>query len=205
MRKAIFIDKDGTLIKNVPYNINPRLIKLQPNAGEALKQLQDESFRIIVVTNQSGVARGFFAESKLQKVEQKIKRLLKRCGVELNGFYYCPHLPKDEGSVEGYCHACRCRKPKPGLLFKAATMQSIKLKKSWMIGDILNDVEAGNRAGCHTILLDNGGETEWMMSPQREPDKTVRNWDKICKVILNRSNRNIFDSSHRKPTKTGTI
>ncbi len=184
MNKAIFIDKDGTLIKNVPYNIDPSLIELQPFAGEALKRLQDEGYKVIVVSNQSGVARGFFDEEELEAVKQELIRLLEDAGVVLNDFYYCPHLPEAEGAVEAYSINCTCRKPKPGLLLKAAQEHTVNIENSWMIGDILNDTEAGNRAGCRTILFDNGGETEWNLNEKRMPGSIVKSMDEIPEIIL---------------------
>ncbi len=184
MNKAIFTDKDGTLIKNVPYNVDPSFIELQPFAGEALKQLQDEGYQIIVISNQSGVARGLFDEEKLRDVQEELARQLASCGVELKDFYYCPHLPEGKGPIERYCFNCTCRKPKPGLLLKAATAHSIDLEQSWMIGDILNDTEAGNRAGCKTMLFDNGGETEWELNEERMPNKIAKSMEEIPGIIL---------------------
>lgn len=185
MNKAIFIDKDGTLIKDVPYNVNPSLIELMPGVGGALKRLQDEGYKIVVISNQSGVARGLFEEEKLKHVERELKDQLSAFRVILNGFYYCPHLPEAKGKAEEYAVACDCRKPKAGLLFKAAQELDIELENSWMIGDILNDVEAGNRAGCKTILFDSGGETEWVLSDQRIPDNIACRMGDITKIIHN--------------------
>jgi D-glycero-D-manno-heptose 1,7-bisphosphate phosphatase len=122
---------------------------------------------VIVVSNQSGVARGFFAEMALGPVAVRLRALLQTCGVPLGGFYYCPHHP--EGSIPPYATSCDCRKPAPGLLTRAAREHCIDLQQSWMIGDILDDIEAGRRAGCRTLLIDNGGETEWLWSPLRTP------------------------------------
>ena len=91
--------------------------------------------------------------------------------------YYCPHYP--DGKIQKYKIECDCRKPKPGLILQAAREHDIDLSNSWMIGDILNDVEAGNRAGCKTILLDNGNETEWIWNEIRTPAFIVNNWKKI--------------------------
>ncbi len=184
MNKAIFIDKDGTLIENVPYNVDPDLIELQPFAGEALKQLQEGGFKIIVVSNQSGVARGLFKEEKLEDVKQELARQLESFGVKLNAFYYCPHLPEAEGAVETYSLDCNCRKPKPGLLLKAAKENNINLESSWMIGDILNDTEAGNSAGCKSILFDSGGETKWHLNKERMPNRIVKSMNEIPEIIL---------------------
>lgn len=158
MKKAVFIDKDGTLINNVPYNADPSLVSLQEGAALSLQLLQANGYMLVVASNQSGVGRGLFSEAALMEVSNKIRQLLP---VQLDGFFYCPHLPEDH---------CVCRKPRPGLLLQAAALLNIDLHASWMIGDILHDVEAGNRAGCRTVLLNNGGETEWEVTELRKPD-----------------------------------
>jgi histidinol-phosphate phosphatase family protein len=167
-RPAIFLDKDGTLIEDVPYNVDPDLIRLAEGATDALRLLHAAGYLMIVVSNQSGVARGHFQESALYGVEQRLRELLGEAGVPLAGFYCCPHHP--DGSVAAYAVPCACRKPGAGLLTRAAREHAIDLGRSWMIGDILHDVEAGNRAGCRTIMLDVGNETEWDLTPIRTPD-----------------------------------
>ena len=168
MSKAIFIDKDGTLIPDIPYNVNPALIQLHKGVVEGLRLLQTEGYKLVVISNQSGVGRGYFEEEELGKVKTKIQRLLSEHSISLDGFYYCPHYLGSP--IEKYNVACECRKPKPGLILQAAKDLHIDLTKSWMIGDILNDVEAGKNAGCNTVLIDNGGETEWVINEQRTPD-----------------------------------
>lgn len=184
MKKAVFIDKDGTLIYDIPYNIDPSRITLYPDAGRALQQLQRAGYRILVISNQSGVAHGFFQEPALEAVTDQLRQLLQPFDVAIDGVYYCPHHP--DGSVPGYAVSCSCRKPQPGLLQQAAHEHGINLAASWMIGDILNDVEAGNRAGCRTILLDNGHETEWRSGPYRQPTHTVESWAEAVEVISHR-------------------
>lgn len=166
--RAIFLDKDGTLIEDLPYNVEPTLIRLAPYAGAGLRLLQSHGYRLIVVSNQSGVARGLFAEGALAAVADRLRALLAQEGVTLDGFFYCPHHP--QGSIPGYARECDCRKPRPGMLLNAAARHGIDLSASWMVGDILHDVEAGKGAGCRTVLVDNGNETEWQLSPQRLPD-----------------------------------
>jgi histidinol-phosphate phosphatase family protein len=165
--RAIFLDKDGTLVEDVPYNVNPGLIALTWHAGQALQLLQHMGYALVVVSNQSGVAKGLFTEAALDPVHQRLTELLAQYGVELSGFYYCPHSP--DGVISRYAIPCTCRKPMPGMLYRAAHEHNIDLSQSWMIGDILHDVEAGRRAGCQTILIDNGNETEWKLSAQRTP------------------------------------
>jgi histidinol-phosphate phosphatase family protein len=172
MHCAIFLDKDGTLIEDVPYNVDPALIRLYPDVPEALRRLRAAGYRLIVISNQAGVARGYFEEGALEGVRETLYRLLAAEGVPLDGFYYCPHHP--EGVVAGYAVACECRKPGPGLIVRAAREHGVDLGGSWMIGDILNDVEAGNRAGCRTVLINNGNETEWVAGEGRKPDLVAR-------------------------------
>jgi D-glycero-D-manno-heptose 1,7-bisphosphate phosphatase len=182
MAKAIFLDKDGTLIPDIPYNINPELITLMPDAIGGLKQLTEEGYLLIIVTNQAGVARGYFTEDKLSNVERRINYLLKEQGIRLSGFYYCAHHP--QGTINEYIKDCDCRKPEPGMLLKAAKEHHIDLSASWMIGDILNDVEAGNRAGCKTVLINNGNETEWIAGPLRSPTYISNSINQAAEDIL---------------------
>jgi D,D-heptose 1,7-bisphosphate phosphatase len=167
--KAIFLDKDGTLVDNVPYNVEPRLITLCSGAGPALRLLARLDYRFFVVSNQDGIAHGHFGEPEMRAVGDRIADLLFREHLTLDGFYYCPHHP--EGKVAAYAVQCQCRKPRPGMLLKAASEHGIDLRASWMIGDILHDIEAGNRAGCRTMLIDNGNETEWRLGAGRIPTR----------------------------------
>ena len=179
---AIFIDKDGTLIPDIPYNVDPVKIELVPGAKTALQSVCD-SYKLIIISNQSGVARGYFPEIALKKVEQRLQELLDP--IALSGFYYCPHY--STGKMADYAIECDCRKPKPGMLLKAAQDHQIDLARSWMIGDILNDVEAGRVAGCRTVLIDNGNETEWLLNPNRVPHFCVSDFVEGMKTILHHS------------------
>ncbi len=171
--RAIFLDKDGTLIEDVPYNVDPRRVRLTRGAAHGLPLLARAGFRLVVVSNQPGVAFGYFAESELRGVEHRLAELLGAAGVRLDGFYYCRHAA-----------ACGCRKPQPGLLLKARDDLGIDLERSWLVGDILDDVEAGRRAGCRTVLIDNGNETEWVDGPLRRPDVVAGNLDDAARQIL---------------------
>jgi D-glycero-D-manno-heptose 1,7-bisphosphate phosphatase len=166
MDAAIFLDKDGTLIDNVPYNVDLGRIQLAHRALEGIRLLADHAYKLIVVTNQPGIAQGLFSEKDLRGVVSHINNLLAEVDVQLTGFYYCPHLLDGE---------CKCRKPEPGLILRAAEEHNIDLTRSWFLGDILNDIEAGRRAGCRTTLINNGNETEWRITPDRIPDYMVRN------------------------------
>ena len=164
---AVFLDKDGTLVENLPYNVDPARIRLAPDAIAAAQKLHTHGFVLLVVTNQAGVALGKFEERALERVERRLQELLGEAGVPLAGMYWCPHFPA--GVVARYAIDCACRKPNPGLLWAAARDHGLDLARSWMIGDILDDVEAGRRAGCRTVLLDNGHETQWRLSSLRLP------------------------------------
>lgn len=180
--RAVFLDKDGTLVEDVPYNVDPAHIRLLPGADQGLPALHAAGYRLFIISNQSGVARGYFAEESLVRVERRLRELLAGVGVPLSGFYYCPHHP--EGVQPAYARLCSCRKPEPGLLFRAASAHGLDLHESWFVGDILDDIEAGRRAGCKTILLDNGHETEWIFSPLRQPHCTVANLHEAAQSIL---------------------
>lgn len=169
--KAIFLDKDGTLIDDLPYNTDPRLISLCSGAGSALRLLARLDYRFFVVSNQDGVAHGHFPEADLGAVSARLTDLLFRERLSLDGFYYCPHHP--DGKLRSFAVECMCRKPMPGMLVRAAREHDIDLHASWMIGDILHDVEAGNRAGCRTVLIDSGNETEWRLGNHRIPTRVV--------------------------------
>jgi D-glycero-D-manno-heptose 1,7-bisphosphate phosphatase len=180
--KAIFIDKDGTLIPDIPYNVDHNLISISDNSLEGLRTMQNAGYKLIVVTNQSGVAKGLFRECDLIAVHRKIMSLLRINDILLDGFYYCPH--DINGKVERYKLACDCRKPLPGMLQTAAQDLQLDLAESWMIGDILNDIECGNRAGSRSILIDNNNETEWLEGPFRKPLYTASTINEACDLIL---------------------
>ena len=195
---AVFLDKDGTLVENLPYNVDPARIRLMPGAAEGLRRLHAAGYALIVISNQSGVARGFFPEAALVGVESELRSLLAEEGVPLAGFYYCPHLPG--GDVPAYAIACPCRKPRPGLIVRAAQEQRLDLPRSWVAGDILDDVEAGRRAGCRTILIDNGNETEWARGPERRPDFLAADLTRAAGIITQRDE---LGRGHRRARPPG--
>jgi histidinol-phosphate phosphatase family protein len=178
---AAFLDKDGTLVRDVPYNVDPERIELLPGVGQGLRLLQEAGFRLVVISNQSGVARGLFPMKALAAVAARLRELVASFGVTLDAFYWCPLAPDASGAVAARCD---CRKPRPGLLQRAARELRIDLARSWMIGDILNDVEAGHRAGCRAILVDRGGETEWLEGPYRTPELVVGRFDAAARAIV---------------------
>jgi D-glycero-D-manno-heptose 1,7-bisphosphate phosphatase len=182
---AVFLDKDGTLVRDVPYNVDPARIELTPGAGPALRALAGAGFRLIAISNQSGVARGLFTEDALEGVVRRMGELLRAHGVALDDFLYCPHHP--QGSVAAYAVSCSCRKPSPGLIHAAAARHKLDLARSWVVGDILDDVEAGRRAGCRTVLVDNGNETEWVGGVLRRPHQVARDLPLAARAIITAS------------------
>ncbi|GAB3417781.1 D-glycero-alpha-D-manno-heptose-1,7-bisphosphate 7-phosphatase [Niabella aquatica] len=179
MHHAVFIDKDGTCIKNVPYNVDPRRIELGKGADFFMKLIGACGYKKILVTNQPGIALGYYSEAAFLA---SVVAIEKAAEAKFDYVCYCPHHP--EGHVAPYNKNCDCCKPQPGMLLKMAAAAEIDLRNSWMIGDILDDVEAGNRAGCQTILLDNGGETEWRTGNWRVPDFVVPDLFEATTVIL---------------------
>lgn len=181
MKPAIFLDKDGTLLVDVPYNVDPSRMVWAPGAREGVTLLGQLGHPLIVISNQSGVAMGRFSELALDPMRRRLEAMFRTQGAQLADFYYCPHHP--DGTQPAYAVSCICRKPMPGLLRRAAADHGIDLRASWFVGDILNDVEAGARAGCHTVLLDNGHETEWARGRWRTPDETVPDMFMAARLI----------------------
>lgn len=174
----MFIDKDGTLIENVPYNTDPTKIRLMPGVARGLMLLRESGNRLFIISNQPGIALGLFDAMQLSRayefiIELIAKEIAGRVGDLIHGFYYCPHV----------ANACECRKPAPGMLLRAASEHGLLLAHSWMIGDILDDIEAGRRAGCRSVLIDNGNETEWKQGPMRKPDAVVARFDEAAALI----------------------
>lgn len=176
-----FLDKDGTLVENVPYNVDPRLIALAPGV-ERLAALAEDGFRFAIISNQPGVALALFPERALAAVEDRVGELLADHGIEIDDFLYCPHHP--DGREPRFTGSCACRKPEPGLLLRAARTLGADLARSWMIGDTLDDVEAGHRAGCRSALVNNGGETEWVLTAARRPDVIGRGLADVVEGVL---------------------
>lgn len=181
-RKAVFLDKDGTLVQDVPYNVDPALLEFTPHAIEGLTRLRDDGYELVVVSNQSGIARGLFTEAAFVRLAVELMDRLSDAGVAIAGFYYCGHHP--DGVVPGFARSCDCRKPSPGLISRSASELDLDLAHSYLVGDILDDVEAGQRAGVRTCLLIPGGETEWLASPDRTPDFCAGDLEEAAALIL---------------------
>jgi len=154
LRVAVFLDRDGTLIREVGYLSSLSQLEILPNVPNALKLLKSLGYLLIVVTNQSGVARGFFTESFVLQVHSVLQERFIEQGVKVDAFYYCPHHPTE--GLPPYNIDCDCRKPKTGMLTKAALEHGIDIPRSWVIGDSLTDVQLAQNAGCKGIFLKTG-------------------------------------------------
>jgi D-glycero-D-manno-heptose 1,7-bisphosphate phosphatase len=146
-RRFVALDRDGTIIKECEYLSEPEQVALLPGVGAALRELQQMGFGLVVITNQSGVGRGIFDQAQLERVHERLRELLEKEGVHLDGLYVCPHKPDDD---------CACRKPRLGLLRKAAGELGFNLANSIVIGDKACDIEMGHAAGALTFLVRTG-------------------------------------------------
>jgi len=177
---AVFLDRDGTLIEDYEYLTDPNDVELKPGVASAMRLLRDRGFTLIMVTNQSAVARGYLTEQQLQEIHDTLKMQLAEKSVYLDGMYYCPYHP--EGVVEKYRQESDLRKPNPGMLAMAAEEMGIDLTQSWMVGDADRDVEAGRAAGCRTIFLESygaaGGE-----ATEVKPDHKAQNLQEAANLI----------------------
>ncbi len=149
--RAVFLDRDKTLIDDPGYLDHPDGVRLLPGVAEGLRRLKAAGFRVVVVTNQSAIARGKVTVAGLETIHAELRRQLTSAGVELDAIYYCPYHP--DGTVPPYNREHDERKPAPGMLFRAAREMNLDLAKSWMVGDRLRDIQAGHRAGCRTVLV----------------------------------------------------
>ena len=142
-KKALFLDRDGTIIIDTDYPTDPKKVAFVPGTIEALRKIQKE-YVLIVISNQSGVGRGLITKEQFNSVHEQFVKILKSVNIEVAGIYYCPHAPEE---------MCDCRKPSPKMILDAAERHDIDLPSSYMIGDKMSDVIAGSRAGCKTILI----------------------------------------------------
>ena len=163
-RRAVFLDRDGTINVEKDYLYKIEAFEFIPGAQEAIKRLKEAGFVVIVVSNQSGVSRGYFDEDAVNRLHQHIQSELTAYGTSIDAFYFCPHHP-DKG-LGDYKVDCNCRKGKPGMLLQAAREHDIDLQNSFMVGDKLADIEAGERAGCKSILVLTGYGEATALTPE---------------------------------------
>ncbi|MGM0607044.1 MAG: D-glycero-alpha-D-manno-heptose-1,7-bisphosphate 7-phosphatase [Candidatus Muiribacteriota bacterium] len=149
MSKYIFFDRDGTMIKEKKYLCNPAGVEILPGVIEGLKKLHSLNYEFIIITNQSGIARGYFTQREAESVNNKLISILENNCIKINKVYICPHHPEFSGS-------CSCRKPEPGMIFQAAEEFDISFEKSWVVGDKCSDVLCGKKADLNTAMVKTG-------------------------------------------------
>lgn len=179
-QRAILLDRDGTLVYPRHYPSRPADLRIYGGITPHLRKLQSAGFRVVVITNQAGIARGYLTEADLEQMHAYLRSELAKDGVQLDAIYYCPH--HIEGVVKEYAMRCTCRKPQPGMLLRAAADLDLDLRRSWFVGDILDDIEAGNRAGCRTVLVDLGTEAQ-PDRPLRTPHFVARDTRHALRII----------------------
>jgi histidinol-phosphate phosphatase family protein len=172
-KRAVFLDRDGTLIVDVGYPRDPRQVRLLPGSGAGLAQLRRHGFLLVLVSNQSGVGRGLVTAAEAEAVHREVVAHLGKQGVRLDAAYYCPHAPEE---------GCACRKPSPVLLTRAAEDLRVDLARSFMVGDKLSDIAAGQRAGCRTVLLRTRALAQ---EGAAVPDKVAADWSEVVHYVLN--------------------
>ncbi|MFZ0637950.1 MAG: HAD family hydrolase [Candidatus Acidiferrales bacterium] len=178
-RHAVFLDRDGTIAEEKGYANHLTRFEIFPFSAPAIRRLNQAGIPVIVVTNQSGVARGFFPESLIARIHDRMKRELAEGGAHVDGIYYCPHIRDDR---------CSCRKPLPGMLDQAARDHHLEIKGSTIVSDRYDDIRMGHENGCRSILVLSGygrGEHEWNRKKwPRQPDHVVENLAQAVDVIL---------------------
>jgi histidinol-phosphate phosphatase family protein len=170
--RAVFLDRDGTMAKDVSYCRRWEDFILFPYTAKAIKLLKEQGFKVIVVTNQSGIARGYFTEETLTQIHDKLQKELAKENASVDAIYYCPHHPDDN---------CDCRKPKPRMVLQAAEEHDIDLSQSFVVGDLPTDVGLGKSAGCRTVLVGDSASHE---DSDIKPNVTVSNLWEAAQAIL---------------------
>ncbi len=181
MKPAVFLDRDGTLIQEANYLVDPADVRLLPGAGEAVMELRSAGFAVVVVTNQSAIGRGMLTEAGLTLIHDEMASQLRACGTELDGIYHCPIAPTTS-SPESIEHPDR--KPGPGMLIRAATELDLDLTRSWMVGDMLRDLLAGRNAGVHGTILVRTGHGSTVDQQHSAIDHVVDDLSAASRLIL---------------------
>ena len=181
---CIFLDRDKTLIEDPSYIDAPNAVRLLPGVGPALRRLSEAGYKLVIVTNQSGIARGILGVSTLEAIHAELARQLQSEGVRLAGIYYCPYYPG--GSVPEFCRESDERKPASGMLLRAARELDLDLAQSWMTGDSPRDIQAGRRAGCRTVFIRSPGKA-LPTEPDAQPDFTAADMAEAAELILSPS------------------
>jgi D-glycero-D-manno-heptose 1,7-bisphosphate phosphatase len=185
MRRAVFLDRDGTINVEVGYICDPAQVRLLPGAAGAIASIRQAGLAVVAVSNQSGIARGRFGLEQMLSVQAEVERQLREeAGAALDAFYYCPHHP--EGVVAPYAGVCDCRKPATGLLERAARELGLALDGSFMVGDKRSDVACGNRAGLTSLLVTSGMPLDPLRLPAEDPAATLADLAEAARWILAR-------------------
>jgi len=178
LNRAVFLDRDGVIIEDVRLLTGPVQIRILGGVPQALRSLKEAGFNLIVISNQTVVARGLVTEQEVCAINAKMECLLEQAGgPHLDGFYFCPHHPN--ATLPAYRIACECRKPRPGLLLRAAREHNLNLGASFVVGDRITDIIAGSRAGCQTVLVQTGRHQEPPIETVEPLDESVQP-DHVC-------------------------
>lgn len=180
--KAVFLDRDGTIIEDLDYLNSPKQIKFIPGAIEAIKKLTSAGYKIIIISNQSAVARGLLTEDMLQTIDKIIHKTVLHGGGHIDGSYYCPHHP--EHGIYPYKQECECRKPHSGLIKRAAREHALDLSASFLVGDKVSDIETGKRVGIKTVFVLTGHGREEQSLLKEAPEQVANDLPEAVKWIL---------------------
>lgn len=194
-RPAIFLDRDGTIIKDTGYVDAPEKVELLPGAAEAIVKLRDAGYLAVIVSNQSGVARGKFDEAMMNKIHRRVVADIEDKGGGIDGAYYCPYLGGPDAVVERYRRDSPMRKPHPGMLLEASRAHNIDIGRSWMVGDNVRDADAGRAAGCRTILI---GEHS-RAANEAKATLTAKDLAEAVDLILDHASKAKTESKDDKP------
>ena len=186
MKRAVFLDRDGTLIEDRGYIAEFSEVGFLPFAAEAVRDLNRAGYMVIVASNQSAVARGLCTEAQVVRLHRRLQEHFRGLGADIAAFYYCPFLPGPAAKVEAYRRESPLRKPEAGMLLQAARDHDLDLGSCFMVGDKTDDIEAGRRASCRTVLVRSGSgrESESRLTPAQRPDFIVGDLGEAARLIV---------------------
>lgn len=191
MDKVVFLDRDGTINVEKNYLYKVEDFEFIKGAPEAIKLLNENNYRVVVISNQAGVARGYYTHKDVDKLHDHIQEELKKCGAHIDEFYYCPHHPTE--GIDRFKCICNCRKPEIGLFLKAEEKYVIDKEKSWMIGDNRSDIIAGNRYGVRTILVSTGYGKDTIKDKDIQFNKYVSDILEAAKFVISNQKETFND------------
>jgi len=188
VKPAVFIDRDGTINEQMGYVNHPSRFILLPRVAEAIRLLNENGYLVFVVTNQSGVARGYFPIELVYEIHRRMEDSLLQKGAKIDGIFFCPHYPS--GVINRYAITCKCRKPNTGLIDMARKKFAIDITNSWVIGDTVSDIEMAKRAGIKSILVKTGyglGEIEYVLPTKGITPNHIADglFDAVCFILEN--------------------